>query len=112
MLDQLSGGRVELGIGRGSLPSNWVTSGLAAEAAPNHYAEASEILINAMKGDTLSYHGRHFELNDVPLTLRTHQRPHPPTWIATNRPESASLGRCEWREHRVPRTCLFRSKNY
>ncbi|CAH2394255.1 conserved hypothetical protein [Mesorhizobium prunaredense] len=90
MLDQLSGGRVELGIGRGSLPVELGYFGIAAEAAPGHYAEASEILIKAMKGDTLSYRGRHFELNDVPLTLRSHQRPHPPTWIATNRPESAS----------------------
>ncbi|RRH94496.1 LLM class flavin-dependent oxidoreductase [Mesorhizobium tamadayense] len=90
MLDQLSGGRLELGIGRGSFPAELGYFGIGADAAPGQYAEASEILINAMKGGTLSYQGRHFELNDVPLTLRPHQRPHPPTWIATNRPEPAS----------------------
>ncbi|MUT27114.1 MULTISPECIES: LLM class flavin-dependent oxidoreductase [Mesorhizobium] len=90
MLDQLSGGRLELGIGRGSLPIELGYFGIGSDAAPDHYAEASEILINALKGGTLSYQGRHFELNSVPLTLRTHQRPHPPTWIATNRPESAA----------------------
>nr|WP_210334132.1 LLM class flavin-dependent oxidoreductase [Mesorhizobium sangaii] len=90
MLDQLSGGRLELGIGRGSFPTEVGYFGIGADAAPGQYAEASEILINAMKGGTLSYQGRHFELNDVPLTLRPHQRPHPPTWIATNRPEPAS----------------------
>ncbi|APO70248.1 luciferase-like monooxygenase protein (plasmid) [Rhizobium gallicum] len=89
MLDQLSGGRVELGIGRGSLPVELGYFGIGAEAAPGCYAEASEILVNAMKGGTLSHKGEHFELSDIPLTLRPHQRPHPPTWIATNRPESA-----------------------
>ncbi|RWA96021.1 LLM class flavin-dependent oxidoreductase [Mesorhizobium sp.] len=90
MLDQLSGGRLELGIGRGSAPTELGYFGVAVEAAPEQYAEASEILMSAMKGGTLSYQGRHFELTDVPLTLRPHQYPHPPTWIATNRPEPAS----------------------
>lgn len=89
MLDQLSGGRVELGIGRGSLPIELNYFGIHADAVPGRYTEATEILMEAMRGGTLSYRGHHFELNDVPLTLRPHQRPHPPTWIATSRPESA-----------------------
>lgn len=89
MLDQLSGGRLELGIGRGSLPAELGYFGIGADAMPECYVEASEILVEAMKGGTLSYQGHYFELNNVPLTLRPHQRPHPPTWIATNRPESA-----------------------
>ncbi|WP_198960916.1 MULTISPECIES: LLM class flavin-dependent oxidoreductase [Bradyrhizobium] len=89
MLDQLSGGRLELGIGRGSQPIEWGYFGISAGAAPSRYMEASEILNVALKGDTLSYQGSHFELNSVPLTLRPHQRPSPPTWIASNRPESA-----------------------
>ncbi|MBP1884909.1 LLM class flavin-dependent oxidoreductase [Sinorhizobium mexicanum] len=90
MLDQLSGGRLELGLGRGSLPIELGYFGIGADAAPERYAEASKILMNAMRGGTLSYQGQYFELNSVPLTLRPHQRPHPPTWIASNRPESAS----------------------
>ncbi|EIM30641.1 LLM class flavin-dependent oxidoreductase [Microvirga lotononidis] len=89
MLDQLSGGRLELGIGRGSLSIELGYFGIGAEAAPGRYAEASEILTEAMKGGTLSYQGHHFELNGVPLTLGPHQRPHPPIWITTNQPETA-----------------------
>ncbi|WP_024519932.1 LLM class flavin-dependent oxidoreductase [Bradyrhizobium sp. Tv2a-2] len=88
MLDQLSGGRLELGIGRGSLPIEWGYFGISADTAPDRYEEASEILIKAMKEQTLSYHGQYFELSDVPLTLRPHQA-NPPKWIATNRSESA-----------------------
>ncbi|WP_084030957.1 LLM class flavin-dependent oxidoreductase [Bradyrhizobium paxllaeri] len=90
MLDHLSGGRLEVGIGRGSLPLELGYYGIRADAAPSRYEEASEILISAMKGGTLSYQGKHFELNSVPLTVRTYQRPRPPTWIATNRSESAA----------------------
>ncbi|WP_085043957.1 LLM class flavin-dependent oxidoreductase [Ensifer aridi] len=89
MLDQLSGGRAETGMGRGSLPIELGYFGVDADAVPGRYLEASEILMQAMRGGTLSYRGQHFELNDVPLTLEPHQRPHPPTWIATTRPESA-----------------------
>ncbi|AGB73410.1 MULTISPECIES: LLM class flavin-dependent oxidoreductase [Rhizobium] len=89
MLDQLSGGRVEVGIGRGSLPIELSYFGMCADAAPGCYAEASEILLNAMRGGTLSHKGQHFELSNIPLTLKPHQSPHPPMWIATGRPESA-----------------------
>lgn len=89
MLDQLSGGRLELGIGRGSQPIEWGYFGISADAAPGRYHEASEILNIALKERTLSYRGHHFELSEIPLILRPHQRPYPPTWIASNRAESA-----------------------
>ncbi|MCA6109761.1 LLM class flavin-dependent oxidoreductase [Bradyrhizobium cenepequi] len=90
MLDHLSGGRLELGIGRGSLPAELGYFGVGADTAQERYVEASEIIFAAMRGGTLSHQGRYFELNDVPLTLLPKQRPHPPMWIATNRPESAA----------------------
>nr|WP_249792480.1 LLM class flavin-dependent oxidoreductase [Bradyrhizobium sp. BRP22] len=90
MLDHLSGGRLELGIGRGALPVELGYFGVAPDAAQERYVEASEIIFDAMRGGTLSHHGRYFELNDVPLTLLPKQRPHPPMWIAAGRPESAA----------------------
>ncbi|WP_276326527.1 LLM class flavin-dependent oxidoreductase [Bradyrhizobium valentinum] len=69
-LDHLSGGRLEVGIGRGSLPLELGYYGISADAAPSRYEEASEILISAMKGGMLSYQGQHFELNSVPLTVK------------------------------------------
>ncbi|OWV66903.1 MULTISPECIES: LLM class flavin-dependent oxidoreductase [Rhizobium] len=91
MLDHLSGGRLELGMGRGSLPIEWSFFGIDEEVATSRYLEASEIVIQAMKegAQALSYKGDHFELDKVPLMLRPHQRPQPPTWITTSRPEVA-----------------------
>lgn len=89
MLDQLSGGRLELGLGRGALPVEQSYFGISEDAAPSRYEEANDILLKAMRGGALSYEGRHFQLNQVPLTLATHQRPCPPMWVTTNRPETA-----------------------
>lgn len=89
MLDHLSGGSVEMGIGRGSLPIKLGHFGIDADDVPERYLEASEILMAAMKGGTLFYRGHHFPLDNVPLALMPRQGPYPPTWIATNRTEAA-----------------------
>ena len=89
MLDQLSGGRLDLGIGRGAVPLELSFFGISAEEAQDRYSEAAEIVLQAMKTDNLSYEGRYFKLNNVPITLSPLQRPHPPLWYGTTRPETA-----------------------
>src|ERR1700736_493711 len=88
MLDQLSGGRLDLGIGRGA-PLELSFFGISAEEAQGRYSEAAEIVLAAMKTDKLSYKGRYFKLDNVPITLSPLQRPHPPLWYGTTRPETA-----------------------
>jgi alkanesulfonate monooxygenase SsuD/methylene tetrahydromethanopterin reductase-like flavin-dependent oxidoreductase (luciferase family) len=90
MLDQLSGGRVDLGIGRGAVPLELGFFGITGEAIDGRYQEASEILLRAMRGGTLNYHGRYFTLEDVPITLSPVQKPHPPLWYGSVKPESAA----------------------
>jgi alkanesulfonate monooxygenase SsuD/methylene tetrahydromethanopterin reductase-like flavin-dependent oxidoreductase (luciferase family) len=90
MLDQLSRGRLEMGIGLGALSDELGFFGVDWKSARERYVEISEIIIKAMKGGTLVHHGRFFELDGVPLTMAPHQRPHPPLWLGVNRPESAA----------------------
>ncbi|MCG2632924.1 MULTISPECIES: LLM class flavin-dependent oxidoreductase [Bradyrhizobium] len=89
MLDHLSGGRLELGIGWGSLPIELGYFGVSAESARELYSEGMEILTRAMRGGTLSYEGQHYRLHEVPLAITPYQRPHPPTWIPVSQPGSA-----------------------
>jgi alkanesulfonate monooxygenase SsuD/methylene tetrahydromethanopterin reductase-like flavin-dependent oxidoreductase (luciferase family) len=89
MLDHLSKGRLEMGIGLGALSDELGYFGVDWTSARERYAEISEIIIKAMKGGTLVHHGRFFELDGVPLTMAPCQRPHPPMWLGVNRPESA-----------------------
>lgn len=89
MLDQLSGGRLDLGIGRGAVPLELSFFGISADQAQDRYSEAVEIVLQAMDTDVLSFDGRYFKLDNVPITLSPFQRPHPPLWYGTSKPETA-----------------------
>ena len=89
MLDQLSEGRVDLGIGPGAAPLELSFFGVSARDARERYGEAAEIVLEAMKVHRLSHTGRHFTLHDVPITLSPVQKPHPPLWYGAMRPETA-----------------------
>jgi alkanesulfonate monooxygenase SsuD/methylene tetrahydromethanopterin reductase-like flavin-dependent oxidoreductase (luciferase family) len=88
MLDQLSGGRLDLGIGRGA-PVELSFFGVSAEETHERYSEAAEIVLKAMETNRLTHSGRYFSIYDVPITLSPIQRPHPPLWYGTMKPETA-----------------------
>src|ERR1700682_27931 len=88
MLDQLSGGRLDLGIGRGD-PVELSFFGVSAEEAQDRYAETAEIVLKAMETNKLTHSGRYFSMHDVPITLSPIQRPYPPLWHGTTKPETA-----------------------
>jgi len=88
MLDQMSGGRLELGVGRGISPFELGYYGADAAASPAVYAEALEIILQGLTHSTLNFTGRHFNFRDVPIELQPVQRPHPPLWYGVGRPDS------------------------
>lgn len=53
MLDQISGGRVELGIGRGAVPLESAFFGITREEMQDRYEEATTILLRPWKGEPL-----------------------------------------------------------
>ena len=55
MLDQMSGGRLELGIGKGISPHELAYYGVAPEKAQGLYVEASSVILKALAGGTLSF---------------------------------------------------------
>lgn len=90
MLDQISGGRVEFGIGRGATPIELGFFGVEAGDAQNRYREAADVVLGAMAGGTLNYQGQYFDLKDVPISLSPVQLPHPPLWIGAMQPETGA----------------------
>jgi alkanesulfonate monooxygenase SsuD/methylene tetrahydromethanopterin reductase-like flavin-dependent oxidoreductase (luciferase family) len=88
MLDQLSGGRLDLGIGRGA-PVELSFFGVSAEDTQDRYSEAAEIVLKAMETNRLTHRGRYFCMDDVPITLSPIQKPYPPLWYGTMKPETA-----------------------
>jgi alkanesulfonate monooxygenase SsuD/methylene tetrahydromethanopterin reductase-like flavin-dependent oxidoreductase (luciferase family) len=82
MLDHLSKGRVEIGIGRGASPHELNYFGVDAEAAPAMYVEAYQIMMQALMRDEVNFSGKHYQFANVPVEIKPLQRPHPPLWYA------------------------------
>lgn len=84
VLDHLSDGRLEFGIGRGISPPEHEMWGIASDEARARSEEVLEILIKGLTGNTLTHHGRFFDYEAVPMKLQPLQTPHPPIWYPGN----------------------------
>ena len=89
MLDQLSGGRLELGLGRGISPYEVGYYGVDPATGPERFAEASEVILKGLTQERLDHHGKYFTFKDVPMEMQPVQRPYPPLWYGANSLESA-----------------------
>jgi alkanesulfonate monooxygenase SsuD/methylene tetrahydromethanopterin reductase-like flavin-dependent oxidoreductase (luciferase family) len=90
MLDQMSGGRLEIGFGRGSVPAELGYYGQSLEQAPAVYAEAIDVVLKGLTERTLTFHGKFFHFDDVPMEITPLQKPHPPIWYGVHAPDSAA----------------------
>ena len=89
MLDQMSGGRLELGIGRGISPYEVGYYGVDPATGPERFAEALEVILKGLTQKRLDHEGKYFTFKDVPMEMAPVQRPHPPLWYGANSLESA-----------------------
>jgi alkanesulfonate monooxygenase SsuD/methylene tetrahydromethanopterin reductase-like flavin-dependent oxidoreductase (luciferase family) len=89
MLDHLSHGRLEIGIGRGRSPIELALYGQDVAEAQSVFEETLAIMQLAFSQDRLTFAGKHFNFRDVPIELRPRQQPHPPFWYGIGTPDSA-----------------------
>ena len=89
MLDQMSGGRLDIGFGRGASPIELAYFGQDPKQAPAIYAESVELILKGMTEQTLSFQGKHFSLDKVPMAIAPLQKPHPPVWYGVHSPDAA-----------------------
>jgi alkanesulfonate monooxygenase SsuD/methylene tetrahydromethanopterin reductase-like flavin-dependent oxidoreductase (luciferase family) len=89
MLDQMSDGRLELGVGRGISPYEVGYYGIDPATGPERFAEALEVILKGLTHERLDHQGKFFTFKDVPMEMRPVQRPHPPLWYGANSLESA-----------------------
>jgi alkanesulfonate monooxygenase SsuD/methylene tetrahydromethanopterin reductase-like flavin-dependent oxidoreductase (luciferase family) len=88
MLDHLSGGRLEVGIGRGVSPYEVGYYGVDNAQAQGLYEEALDVILLGLTHPVLNYTGKHFHFRDVPMELSPVQRPHPPLWYGVAKAET------------------------
>jgi alkanesulfonate monooxygenase SsuD/methylene tetrahydromethanopterin reductase-like flavin-dependent oxidoreductase (luciferase family) len=88
MLDQLSGGRLELGFGRGAsaIEAGYYDQRTAQEI----YEEGLALVLEGLRSKRLNFDGKMFSFKDVPLALEPFQKPHPPLWYGVHSVDSAA----------------------
>jgi len=89
MVDQISGGRLDIGFGRGSVPMELAYFGIDPDEAREIYDEALIIIRQGLIYGRIDFAGRHFDLRNVPLHLKSFQKPMPPVWYGVHSTESA-----------------------
>jgi len=90
MLDHMSGGRFELGLGRGASPIEIATFAVDPVQAPEINREATQVILKALTSDLLDHEGKHFQFKNVRIAARPLQQPHPPLWFAPLEPSRAA----------------------
>jgi alkanesulfonate monooxygenase SsuD/methylene tetrahydromethanopterin reductase-like flavin-dependent oxidoreductase (luciferase family) len=89
MLDHMSGGRLEIGFGRGSVPFEIAYYGQNAQERQQIYAERLELILKAFTAGTLTWQGRYDRFENVPIEMAPLQKPHPPLWYGAHSADSA-----------------------
>ena len=85
MLDNLSGGRMDIGVGRGGVLEAFFW-GQDADVEVNHarYVETLNIIREGLSHDELTYKGEFYSFEELPMRLRPKQTPYPPLWYMRN----------------------------
>jgi alkanesulfonate monooxygenase SsuD/methylene tetrahydromethanopterin reductase-like flavin-dependent oxidoreductase (luciferase family) len=88
LLDVLSGGRVDLGLGRGSFPIHFAGFGVEMEDRTERHREAIEVVRAAWSNRQVAHEGRYWRFPELSVSPRPIQQPHPPIYQATVSPET------------------------
>src|SRR6185437_4783969 len=89
MLDQMSGGRFQLGIGRGVSMYETAAYGLDFAKTQEMYHEAFQVLIKGLTSEQLDFAGTFYKFDKLPMILKPLQKPHPPLWYGVTLPSNA-----------------------
>jgi alkanesulfonate monooxygenase SsuD/methylene tetrahydromethanopterin reductase-like flavin-dependent oxidoreductase (luciferase family) len=93
MLDQLSGGRVDLGVGRGISPFEHRIFGHRADEGRERFEEALALIVRGLQTGRIDSSGSaHHDFPELELPLEPVQRPYPPLWAAGNVEAAARHG--------------------
>lgn len=90
MLDHLSHGRLEVGVGRGVSPHELRFHKVEFDYSRDIFKDAFKCISAGLSTDWLTYKSEHFNYDNVPIALRPLQQPLPPFWYASTNAEGAT----------------------
>lgn len=86
--DQLSKGRLDVGLGRGYQSYEFERLGVSLNDSRARFEEGLDVLLQAFQGKPFSYEGKHYRFGETSVFPTPVQQPHPPIWIVGQSPES------------------------
>src|ERR1700757_276092 len=92
MLDHLSYGRLDVGVGRGVSPYELKYHKVEHDDSRDIFIDAFKCLSAGLVTDSLTYKGDHYVYENVPIALRPLQQPHPPFWYASSNEIGSTWG--------------------
>jgi len=85
MLDQISEGRLEFGVGTGYLKHDYDVMGVSWDEGHERMFEALQAILAAWQAQPFSFHGKFYQYDNVSVWPAPVQQPHPPIWGAATR---------------------------
>ncbi len=92
ILDNLSHGRLDVGVGRGVSPFELKFHDVDPKTSHGIFHECLEVVLKGLKNEKLNHSGENYTYTEVPMELRPLQNPHPPIWYPTTSVEGATFG--------------------
>jgi alkanesulfonate monooxygenase SsuD/methylene tetrahydromethanopterin reductase-like flavin-dependent oxidoreductase (luciferase family) len=90
MLDQMSRGRMQVGIGRGISPLETKGFGIDPAERVERTEEIRQVMMQGFTQKAVNFEGKYYTYKDVPMELEPYQKPHPPIWIGAATADSAA----------------------
>ncbi|MGA2409488.1 MAG: LLM class flavin-dependent oxidoreductase [Candidatus Binataceae bacterium] len=81
VLDLISNGRLDFGAGLGYRPEEYAGYGVDISHKGSRANEALQIIRALWQGETVTFHGKHFNVEGAKLSPRPVQQPNPPIWV-------------------------------
>ena len=88
LADVLTGGRLEIGVGRGAYPYEFARYGVPFAEGRERTHECLEVMLRAWREDDIEHNGRFYTFPRATVLPKPIQEPHPPIWIAALSEES------------------------
>jgi alkanesulfonate monooxygenase SsuD/methylene tetrahydromethanopterin reductase-like flavin-dependent oxidoreductase (luciferase family) len=96
-VDLLSKGRLRVGIGRGNRPIEFAGYRIPQEENRERFSEILEIMVQAWTQEKVSFHGKFFTIDGIPVLPKPYQKPHPPLMLVCVSPETIQMAaRRKW----------------
>jgi alkanesulfonate monooxygenase SsuD/methylene tetrahydromethanopterin reductase-like flavin-dependent oxidoreductase (luciferase family) len=85
MLDVLSHGRLDFGVGRGQVVYEYNNFQVEYDSRTQRFQEIVDIILGLWRTPGFTYHGQYYSVDDMTIAPVPVQQPHPPMYLAVSR---------------------------